>query len=219
MIVCPSLARVHRKKYHKGVANLKFLTPLAMLTESVIVLAIVWSGYSVFILKDFEVFGENHLLENLQALTLLAVLAVYMVSMLQSHRSDRLLCVFFVWLTVGFLLREIDIDELDLPAFLVQWGSGSGRNLLLALAFGTMVISALIRLRVYIGLAKQFLVSKPGVMTLASGALLIVGDICEKVSFTHHVFFEEVFELIAYAVLLRAATLLVRYPVEPKASI
>ena len=56
--------------------------------------------------------------------------------------SDRLLCVFFVWLTVGFLLREIDIDELDLPAFLIQWGSGSGRNLLLALAFGTMVISA-----------------------------------------------------------------------------
>ena len=65
--------RDHTKKDHKGVANLKLLTPLAMLTESVIILAIVWSGYSVFILKDFGVFGENHLLENLQALTLLAV--------------------------------------------------------------------------------------------------------------------------------------------------
>lgn len=198
---------------------MKLLTPLAMFTESVITLAIVWSAYSVFILKNFEVFGENHLLENLQALTLLAVLAVYMVSVLQSRRSDRLLCVFFVWLSVGFLLREIDIDELNLSAFLVQWGSGSGRNLLLALAFGAMAISALIRLRFYIDLAKQFLVSEPGVMTLASGVLLIVGDICEKVAFTHHVFFEEVFELIAYAVLLRAATLLARYPVEPKAAI
>lgn len=211
--------RDHTKKDHKGVANLKLLTPLAMLTESVIILAIVWSGYSVFILKDFGVFGENHLLENLQALTLLAVLTVYMVSVLQSRRNDRLLCIFFVWLTVGFLLREVDIDELNFSAFLVQWGSGSGRNLLLALAFGTMVITALIRLRFYIGLARQFLVSKPGVMTLASGVLLIVGDICEKVSFTHHVFFEEVFELIAYAVLLRAATLLARYPVEPKIAI
>lgn len=211
--------RVHTKKDHKGVANLKLLTPLAMLTESVIILAIVWSGYSVFILKDFGVFGENHLLENLQALTLLAVLTVYMVSVLQSRRNDRLLCVFFVWLTVGFLLREVDIDELNFSAFLVQWGSGSGRNLLLALAFGTMVITALIRLRFYIGLARQFLVSKPGVMTLASGVLLIVGDICEKVSFTHHVFFEEVFELIAYAVLLRAATVFARYPVEPKIAI
>ena len=50
-------------------------------------------------------------------------------------------------------------------------------------------------------------------MTLKSGVLLILGDICEKAMFANNVFFEEVFELIAYAVLLRAATLLAYKPI------
>jgi len=195
---------------------LKLLTPLAIFTESVVALAIVWSGYSVFVLQDFGVFGENHLLENLQAVTLLTVLAVYLVPIFQAHRTDKLLCMFFVWLTIGFLLREIDVDELNVHDFFVKWGAGSGRNLLLALALAVMSVMALMRLRFYLDLAKQFLVSAPGVMALKSGVLLIAGDICEKVEFTHHVFFEEVFELVAYAVLLRAATLLARHKIDPK---
>ena len=194
---------------------MKVLTPLARVTESVIVLAIVWSGYSVFILKDLGVFSENHLLENFQVSVLLAVLAVYLVSAFQSGRKDRLLCVFFVWLTVGFLLREIDMDELNVSAFIVKWGSGSGRNLLLGWAFATMSLLALMRLRFYLNLAKQFFVSEPGIKTLKSGALLIAGDICEKVTFTHHVFFEEALELIAYGMLLRAATSLARHQIKP----
>ena len=195
---------------------MKLLTPLAILTESAITIAIIWSSYSVFILQDFGVFGENHLLENLQALTLFTVLAVYLVPVFQSQRTDRLLCLFFVWLTVAFLLREIDMNELNLHAFLVKWGSGSGRNLWLAQVFATMSILALMRLRFYLDLAKQFLVSAPGIMALKAGVLLIAGDICEKVTFTHQVFFEEVFELLAYAVLLRAATLLARHKIESK---
>ena len=195
---------------------MKLLTPLAILTESAITIAIIWSSYSVFILQDFGVFGENHLLENLQALTLFAVLAVYLVPVFQSQRTDRLLCLFFVWLTVAFLLREIDMNELNLHAFLVKWGSGSGRNLWLAQVFATMSILALMRLRFYLDLAKQFLVSAPGIMALKAGVLLIAGDICEKVTFTHQVFFEEVFELLAYAVLLRAATILARHKIESK---
>jgi hypothetical protein len=201
---------------NKGSSKLKLLTPLAIFTESTIALAIAWSGYSVFVLQNFGVFGENHLLENLQALTLFAVLAVCLVPIFQSHRSDRLLCIFFAWLTIGFLLREIDVDELNVHAFFVKWGAGSGRNLLLALALAAMSVMALMRLRFYLDLAKQFLVSAPGITALKSGVLLIAGDICEKVAFAHHVFFEEVFELVAYAVLLRAATLLARHKVESK---
>jgi hypothetical protein len=195
---------------------LKLLTPLALFTESAITIAIIWSSYSVFILQDFGVFGENHLLENLQALTLFAVLAVYLVPVFQSQRTDRLLCLFFVWLTVAFLLREIDMDELNLHAFIVKWGSGFGRNLWLTQVFAIMSILALMRLRFYLDLAKQFLVSAPGIMALKAGVLLIAGDICEKVAFTNQVFFEEVFELLAYAVLLRSATLLARYKIESK---
>jgi hypothetical protein len=74
----------------------------------------------------------------------------------------------------------------------------------------------LMRLRFYLDLAKQFLVSAPGIMAIKAGVLLIAGDICEKVAFTNQAFFEEVFELLAYAVLLRAATLLARHKIESK---
>ena len=209
-------AAVVDQNCNKEDPKLRLLIPLARFTESIIALAIAWSGYSVFVLQDFGVFGENHLLENLQAATLFAVLAVYLLPIFQAHRADKLLCMFFVWLTVGFLLREIDVEELNVHAFFVKWGAGSGRNLLLALTLAAMSVMALVRLRFYLDLAKQFVVSEPGVMALKSGVLLIAGDICEKVTFTHHVLFEEVFELVAYAVLLRAATLLARHKIDSK---
>ena len=186
---------------------------IAIFTETALALAIVYSGYFVFILRDFHVIGENHLLENLQALTLLAVLGVYLWSVFQAHRSDRLLCLFFVWLTVTFFLRELEMDGLNLPDFIVKWGSGSGRNMLLAISLLAMAILAFIRLGFYYDLAKVFLKSESGIMTLNSGVLLILGDICEKAMFANNVFFEEVFELIAYAVLLRASTLLAYKPI------
>ena len=186
---------------------------LTIFTESTLALAVVYSSYSIFILRDFDVIGENHLLEILQALTLLAVLAVYMWSVFQSHRSDRLLCLFFVWLTVTFFLRELSMDGLNPPDFIVKWGSGSGRNMLLAASLLAITILVFIRLGFYFDLAKVFLKSESGIMTLKSGVLLILGDICEKAMFANNVFFEEVFELIAYAVLLRAATLLAYKPI------
>ena len=171
---------------------------------------IFWSGYSVYIRQDFSVFDENNILENLQALTLLAVIAIYIMPIFQAHRTDKLLCLFFVWLAIFFFLREVDVDSLNIHAFLHKWGAGSGRNLLLGIGLACIVLLALMKLRFYITLARCFVSSAAGIMAIKAGALLLVGDLCEKLTFTHNVFYEEVFELIAYGVLLRAGSLLVQ---------
>ena len=189
---------------------MRVITPLILFAQALIILVIFWSGYSVYIRQDFSVFGENNILENLQALTLLAVIAVYITPIFQAQRMDKLLCVFFVWLAIFFLLREVDVDRLNVHDFLQQWGAGSGRNLLLGLGLASMVLLALMKLRFYISLAKSFVSSAAGIMAMKAGALLLVGDLCEKLTFTHNVFYEEIFELIAYGVLLRAGSLLVQ---------
>ncbi|MFT4826237.1 hypothetical protein [Congregibacter sp.] len=196
--------------------RLKSKKAFTKFTETFIGLAILWSGYSVFVLLNAEVYAENNLLENLQALTIVAIFAVFMVSVFQSHRADRLLGVFFAWLAVAFFLREVDMDRLGLPAFFEQWGAGSGRDLLLMVTLAAIVIPALLRWNFYIKLSKQFLVSASGVMTLLCGFLLIAGEICEKAEFPHHVLFEEVLESIAYIILLRAAVSFVRHEIAPK---
>lgn len=197
---------------------MRVITPLVLFVQAIIILVIFWSGYSVYVSQDFSVFDENNILENLQALTLLAVIAVYIIPIFQSHRTDRLLCLFFVWLAIFFFLREVDVERLNVHAFWHKWGAGSGRNLLLGIGLACMVLLALMKLSVYITLAKSFVSSAAGMMAIRAGALLLVGDLCEKLTFTHNVFYEEVFELIAYGVLLRAANLLVQNEVSGNAA-
>ena len=197
---------------------MRVITPLVLFVQAIIILVIFWSGYSVYVSQDFSVFDENNILENLQALTLLAVIAVYIIPIFQSHRTDRLLCLFFVWLAIFFFLREVDVERLNVHAFWHKWGAGSGRNLLLGIGLACMVLLALMKLSVYITLAKSFVSSAAGMMAIKAGALLLVGDLCEKLTFTHNVFYEEVFELIAYGVLLRAGSLLVQNEVSGNAA-
>jgi len=189
---------------------LRVIKPLVLFVQAIIILVIFWSGYSVYVRKDFSVFDENNILENLQALTLLVVIAVYIIPIFQSQRTDKLLCLFFVWLAIFFFLREVDVDRLNVHDFWHKWGAGSGRNLLLGIGLACMVLLALIKVSFYITLAKSFVSSAAGMMAIKAGALLLVGDLCEKLTFTHNVFYEEVFELIAYGVLLRAGSLLVQ---------
>ena len=197
---------------------MRVITPLVLFVQAIIILVIFWSGYSVYVSQDFSVFDENNILENLQALTLLAVIAVYIIPIFQSHRTDRLLCLFFVWLAIFFFLREVDVERLNVHAFWHKWGAGSGRNLLLGIGLACMVLLALMKLSVYITLAKSFVSSTAGMTAIRAGALLLVGDLCEKLTFTHNVFYEEVFELIAYGVLLRAGSLLVQNEVSGNAA-
>ena len=96
---------------------MRVITSLILFAQAIIILVILWSGYSVYIRQDFSVFDENNILENLQALILLAVIAVYIMPIFQGHRTDKLLCLFFVWLAVVFFLREVDVDRLNAVSY------------------------------------------------------------------------------------------------------
>ncbi len=83
-----------------------------------------------------DIAEENRLMENLQALFLLGGLACALCSALNRKSPfpawiPWMLALFFLTL----FLREIDLDRLDLPGWLISLGSGKGRNLMLGLGW------------------------------------------------------------------------------------
>jgi hypothetical protein len=177
-----------------------------MLALVLIVSVIFWSLFSGVWLENSSVFKENGLLENTQAFTLTITLLFFLAPMFNRFRSDRLLAVFFSFLTLGFILRELDIETFDLPNILILLGSGQGRNLLLAVGILSTLGCALFKFRYYLDLSICFVRSRTGFAAIGAGIFLVVGDIFENVQIPFSVLYEESLELMGYSLLLLAAS-------------
>ena len=138
---------------------MKFIMKSSILALVWIVGVIFWSLFSGVWLENTSVFSENGLLENVQALTLIITLFFFLAPTFNRFRSDRLLGVFFCFLTLSFILRELDIETFDLPNILILMGSGQGRNLLLAVGILSTIGFALFKFRYYLDLSVCFLKS------------------------------------------------------------
>ena len=193
---------------------MKFIMKSSMLALVLIVGVIFWSLFSGVWLENTSVFSENGLLENVQAATLTITLFFFLAPMFNRFRSDRLLAVFFSFLTLGFILRELDIETFDLPNVLILLGSGQGRNLLLAVGILSTLGCALFKFRYYLDLSICFVRSRTGFATLSAGIFCWVGDFFENVQIPHNVLYEESLELVGYSLFLLAASRFARREVK-----
>ncbi len=100
-------------------------------------------AYDVILFEHHEVHGENALLENLQAMFLGLATMLFLVPT-NSNNANKCLNKAFALLCFSFLLRELDLEYLGLPALLVQLGTGTGRTVLLA-ALWTLVVYGFVR--------------------------------------------------------------------------
>jgi len=103
----------------------------------------LWSAHSVLILDNTSIYAENGLLEILQAILLAIGCIVFLVPAALHKRSERLILLFCSLLCYSFVVRELDVERLNVPDAVKFIGSGIGRNTSLALAFGAMLIYAL----------------------------------------------------------------------------
>jgi hypothetical protein len=185
-----------------------------MLALVLIVGVIFWSLFSGVWLENSSVFKENGLLENTQAFTLTITLFFFLAPIFNRSRSDRLLAVFFSFLTLGFILRELDIETFDLPNILILLGSGQGRNLVLAVCILSTLGCALFKFRYYLDLSICFVRSRTGFAVLSAGIFCWVGDFFENVQIPHNVLYEESLELVGYSLFLLAASRFARREVK-----
>ena len=175
-----------------------------------IVVVLFWSMISCFVFNDYSIAQENGLIENSQIFILLIALLLSLKTSLHRFRKDKIISVVFAFFSLGFILREIDLEDFNLPFWLIAAGSGNGRTLLLVTLFLIILLYAISKFRFYSDLGGVFLKSKIGISLLFSGIFLVLGSFFEDIDIRANVVIEECLELIAYGLFFRAIAVISR---------
>lgn len=166
----------------------------------------LWSAHDVLIVGDAAIYAEGGFLEILQAVLLGIGCLVFLAPVVSRQEPGKLIFLFCSLLCYSFVVRELDVELLNVPEIVKFIGSGIGRNVSLALAFGAMLIYAVAHFSYYKKTGLQFLKSRAGILLMLGGVLLQVGDLFEKnYALQHHVYFEEFSELTGYVLILLSA--------------
>lgn len=146
---------------------------------------------------------ENAVLENIQAALLLCG-SILGLPIRSASRISNALRVLFCVLCVSFLLRELDIDRMDLPMVIQVMGSGEGRVFTLALLW-SFALYRLYSSGLVPRIALTVFVRSPQFrVLLAVIVLLLLSLVFDKqfIAVTHPRLFEELAETNAYLLLV-----------------
>jgi hypothetical protein len=167
---------------------------------------VFWSMRSLFN-DQAGIYAENGLIENMQASLLAVSCIVYLAAAAFAKKPGKLIPLFFSLLCYSFVLRELDMEKFNIPYALKFLGSGAGRNATIAAAFiAILAIAALGDFRYYAKAAIGFIKSRAGILLIAGGVFILIGDFFEKFEgIVDHVYFEEITELFAYVLILLSA--------------
>ncbi|MDP2179695.1 hypothetical protein [Methylicorpusculum sp.] len=179
---------------------------LCFFVLSFFVAVFIWASHAVFVLDNVNVYSENGPLENMQVGLIAISCFVFLTPLALKKSSEKLTHLFCFWLCYSFLVRELEIERLDAPDFLVLIGSGIGRNIILAVGFISLTGYALSKFSYYKEVALAFLKSKTGLLLMLGGLFLVIGTLFEiSSSINQNVLFEELFELGGYCFILVSA--------------
>ena len=178
----------------------------------------VWLGaslvaaYYVFN-HNSQIYAENGTIENVQALVLALACAVFLAVAVFDKNAKRLIILTLSLLCYSFVLRELDVEKLDVPAAIQFMGSGIGRNASIGAAFAAIFLYAgLTNFTFYKKSAVEFMKAKPGVLLLIAVVFLFVGQFFEEqTGIAFNVFFEEAFELLGYIFILLSSLSVVSF--------
>lgn len=193
--------------YLPAVLLLAFYLPLAS-----------WSLVSGIGRENAGIYSENGFLENAQAGLLMLVLGLFAfkaASLYRGHKKgtrfdgaegDPLVGCCYAYLSLGFFLREVDPERMNLPRLLQTLGSGTGRDILMTALFGGLAFWGLRQWDLYRKLVPSFLRSRLGTFTFVSFGLLLVASLFDQMSLVAYAtLVEELLELAAYSFLGAAA--------------
>jgi hypothetical protein len=122
----------------------------------VFITILFYFSYAVYALNQSSIYLENGLLENIQVITLFLACVSFIFPVFSQSRSDKLMLMFFSFLCFSFILREVDVEEIDIAYFLIFIGHGIGRNIMLIIGFSSMTLYAIFHFEYYRKLVKVF---------------------------------------------------------------
>lgn len=180
------------------------------LTSLVLLFGLLGNGliaYLVFARGMSHLYDEGDVLESLQASLLALGGLVFLAVALLAEKRFRLAFLSCFLLCLTFLLREVDVQDYQLPRLLVLMGSGMGRNLLLLSAWLALAIGMALDFRTELRTFRVCLLSQPGFFMIAGGFFVVAGSIFDSqlVSLSHYAFYEELAELNGHFLILQSS--------------
>lgn len=180
--------------------------PLYLVIVAAFLAVFLWTAHSVFVLDNGAIYAENGPLEALQVVTLAVSCLVFLVPVVLKNNQQKLILLSCALLCYSFVVRELDVEQLNVPNAIKFIGSGVGRNTSLTVGFSMLLVYVVVNHGYYKKAILLFLRSKSGILLMAGGLLLAGGDVFEKrYSMLHHVFYEEILELSGYVFILLGA--------------
>jgi len=178
----------------------------------VVLLLSVWAVFpvtSAFAGSADELAQENGILENTQVVLLLLSGLVFVVQSFRVERNFRFILWMGAWLSPSIILRELDVEKLAVPQWMVWIGSGMGRNLIMGIGWIVLGLLALKSFPELKGAFRKIVRSRMAAFMLASVLILFLGSFFDHgyISSDKGKLWEESFEILGYFLLLPAAFL------------
>ncbi len=162
----------------------------------------IYFYYQGIVLNKSYIYEEFNIMENLQAFFLLVSFVIYALTLLVAQKGERAVVFAGMLLWLTFFLREVDFEELNVPAIVAFVTVGRVKDTILTVLWlltAACIVKNFSRYKTLIG---SIVFSKLGLVVFVGGLMLVGGDMFEKMDFLHHDFYEEMLELNGYALIL-----------------
>lgn len=175
-------------------------------------LCVLFMSFVYWIFPDIDT-REHGIVETVQAFFIFISMIMYALSFFSNKEAgDKIVALLLSLLSLSFLLREVDVEKLDICFFFILAGSGIGRNIFLSLLWFIIFLYILKFREVFWNSMKKLLSSSEGQVLMFSALMLIFGELMDKNIFSINslkiqVFYEELFELVGYIYLSFASFL------------
>ena len=166
-------------------------------------------SYLVIVFDRSSLYQENGLLENLQVIFLLLTMSVLYLQFHFRVNPHRFFSVAGLFLCLVFILRELDVEKLDVPQIVIVLGSGCGRNVLMSVLGLALLGYAVRNMNVLRELLPEYLYRVSSVTVFVGFLFLIFGGLFDKGNIVkvHNQFFEEILEMTGYYLMFAGAVI------------
>ncbi len=166
-------------------------------------------SYFVIVHDMSQLYKENGLLENIQVILLLLTMSFLFLQFYFRANSHRFFSLAGLLLCLVFILRELDVEKLDVPQIVIVLGSGSGRNVLMVVLGLALFVYAVRHIDAIRGFVPGYFYTISSLTVLVGFLFLISGGFFDKESIVkeHNQFFEEILEFTGYYLLFTGAVM------------
>lgn len=154
---------------------------------------------------------ENGLLENITAFAFVFSGVLLLFQSVNIDGFERRLTLFFSLTCFLCFVRELDLEDFNIPSLFQSLAHGGGRDLFFSLSYFCILVSIFLKDRVGFGAKLLACLASPVTKTVMLGSFMgVAGMICEEF---HLQFVEELMEMNGSMVILLAAIIHLSYPI------